>query len=207
MATRKIYNIKSIQARNYNILDLGLYASYMGKPESKFVAMNYGGSGSGKSVHALKFSDFYARHYGKVLYNSHEEAIHKTIQDRINDFEISAPKLYVGDRLSYEEMCYKIERNYYRLAVIDSVQYMNFTMPQLHEMRERFKKRNLSILMVSFGDSKGNPTNAKPLLHASDIKLFFKDGKVHSHGRYLSKPVDKVLFVPNQTVQQGKLFD
>ena len=44
MATRKIYNIKSIQARNYNILDLGLYASYMGKPESKFVAMNYGGS-------------------------------------------------------------------------------------------------------------------------------------------------------------------
>ncbi len=198
MAARNIYNIKSIQERNYKILDLGKYSPLMGRPENRFTAMMYGESGSGKSVFTLQFADYYSHYYGKVLYNSHEEGVNQTIKDRITDFDIKSPKLWVGNKLDYEQMCHKIERNYYRLVVVDSVQYMNFSFEQLKEMRERFKKRHLSIVLVSFGQSQGKPAGAGAidLLHASDIKLFFKNGTCHSHGRYLSKPVSQRLFVP-----------
>ncbi len=206
MAQRKIFNIKSVKGKSYKTLDIGDYNQLFGRPESKFTAMNYGASGGGKSVFTLQFGAYYANNIGKVLYNSHEEGVNQSLRDRIVEFEIDAPRLYFGNKLSYEEMCYKIERNYYRLVIIDSVQYMNFTYEQLKELRERFNRRLLSVMMVSFGNTKGSPDKAKELLHASDIKAFFKNGRVNITSRYLSKPVDKVLYQPQQATTQGLLF-
>lgn len=205
MATRKIYNVKSVKEKRYHSLDLGPFSQLVGKPEGKFVGMGYGEPGGGKSVWMLRFADFYASNVGKVLYNSHEEGVRQTLRDRINDFGIQSPRLYFGNGLTYDEMVHKIERNYYRMAIVDSVQYMGFTYDQLRELRERFAKRHFSLMMVSFGSSKGSPSCDKNLLHACDIKLFFKDGKVYSHGRGLAKPVTQVLFNANEN-QQLSLF-
>ncbi len=205
MGKREIYNIKSIKAKKYRVLDLGKYNEWFGDVEGRFNGMFYGESGSGKSVAALQFAQFYANNIGKVLYNSHEEGVRKTIQDRVLDFEIEADKLWIADAMPFERMMYKITRNYYRLVVIDSIQYMEFTFDQLQEMRETFAKRHLSILMVSFG-KKNNPDKAKEHLHACDVKCFFSNGKVLSYGRYLSKPVTKQLFVPTGTVNHPTLF-
>lgn len=205
MSKREIYNIKSIKNKKYNVLDLGDYNEWFGDVEGRFNGMFYGESGSGKSVAALQFSQFYANNVGKVLYNSHEEGVRKTIQDRVIDFEIDAQKLWIADAMPFERMMHKIKRNYYRLVVIDSVQYMGFTFDQLQEMREEFSKRHLSILMVSFG-SKNKPDGAKDHLHASDVKCFFSAGKVFSYGRYLNKPVTKQLFVQTGVIYQPTLF-
>ena len=189
----KIFNVKSVRERNYDTLDLGeRFNELLGRPEAKFTAMLYGGSGCGKSVFALQLADYFAKHYGKVLYNSHEE-INQTLSNRIQSFNIDAPKLYFGNKLDLDEMMHKIKRNYYRMVIIDSVQYMEFTEEQYKYLRETFAKRKLAIVMVSFG-TKGNPTKAKDLLHASDIKAFFKDGKIDVMSSYLSKPKVKRLF-------------
>lgn len=208
MATKQIYSIKALKEKNFKTLEFhDEYKLLFGNPERKFVAEAYGESGSGKSVFLLKFANYFAKNFGKTLYNSHEEGANQTIQNRINNFDIDANKLFVANALPFETMCTKIERNYYRLLIIDSVKYMGFTFSQLKELRERFAKRQLSIIMVDFGKIQGKPLSGVDLLHASDVKLFFRNGRVYSTSRYLATPVEKQLFFPQKSgIRQQTLF-
>ena len=207
MAKQQIFSIQALQNKKFKTLELNEeYKLLFGNPERKFTGIFYGESGSGKSVQMLKFADYFAKNFGKTLYNSHEEGVNQTIQDRINNFDISATKLYVANALSFEDMCEKIERNYYRLVVIDSVKYMGFTFTQLKELRKRFANRQLSVLMVDFGSAKGRPDSGRDLLHACDVKIYFKDGRVYSVSRYLDAPAEKQLFIPQRKTNQPTLF-
>lgn len=207
MAKREIFSVKALKEKKYHTMQLAPeYAKLMGEPERKFTAIHYGESGSGKSVHTLKFADYFAKNFGKVLYNSHEESINKTIQDRINNFNINAERLFVANAVNFSKMCDYIHKNYYKLVIIDSVKYMNFTIDQLKELRTSFAKRQISVIMIDFGSSKGNPASGKDLIHASDVKMYFKDGRVNSISRYLDKPVDVQLFNPHEDKRQYNLF-
>lgn len=195
-----------MKEKKFHTLDFDeFYAKLMGKPERKFTMMCYGESGSGKSVFLVKFANYFAKQFGKSLYNSHEEGANQTIQNRINNYDIDAVKLFIGDAMTFEDMCTVIEKNYYRLIVIDSVKYMSFTFNQLKELRKRFANRQLCIVMVDFGSAKGSPDSGKDLIHASDVKMYFKNGRVYSISRYLDTPVELQLFHPNksQTAQQS----
>lgn len=208
MAKKRIFSVKAIKQKRYEFLDLEpKYKELMGEPERNFTAILYGESGSGKSVFALQFAEYFADNFGKVLYNSHEEGANKTIQDRVNNFEVDAKRLWIADCFDFEEMCDYIQRNYYRLVIIDSVKYMRFTIEQLKELRERFSRRQITILMIDFGAAKGSPASGKDLIHASDVKMFFKNGTVHSTSRYLDKPNQKQLFKPQTANNQPTLFD
>jgi predicted ATP-dependent serine protease len=191
----KIISVKTLKKKTYETLDLGDdYNALFGRMQTKFVMMCYGASGSGKSVFALKLAERLSGE-GKVLYNSHEEKDNKTLQDRVNDFNITASGLYFGISLDFDEMLEEIRRKRYSFVVIDSVQYMNFTYSQLKQLCDTFrKKKKLGIIMVSFGNNRDNPDKARDLLHASDVKCFFKHGKLNVVSRYLSSPVDRFLF-------------
>lgn len=207
MGARDIFNVKTIQEKKYDTLELGEYDKLFGCCESRFTAMLYGHSGSGKSVFALELADYLAKNVGKTLYNSHEEKVNQTLQSRINDWNIGASKLFFGNALKFDRMMDVIRKNYYRVVVIDSVNYMDFTGEQLKELRTVFAKRKLVVVMVSFGDKMGAPsggTCGKDLLHASDVKCFFKGGKLNITSRYLKAPVDKNLF--GRVDPQLKLF-
>ena len=200
---KKIYSVKSMKDKRFHVLEFNeFYAKLMGKPERNFTMMCYGESGSGKSVFLMQFSDYFAKTFGKSLYNSHEEGANQTIQNRINNFNIDAQKLFVADAMTFDEMCTAIEKNYYRLVIIDSVKYMGFTFNQLRDLRKRFAKRLLCICIVDFGSSKGSPDSGKDLLHASDVKMYFKNGRVYSISRYLEAPVEHQLFMPQKSTNQ-----
>lgn len=205
---RDIYNVKTIREKKYDTLDLGGYNKLFGQCESRFVATLYGHSGSGKSVFALRLADYMAKNIGKTLYNSHEEKINQTIRDRINEWDINASRLFFGNALKFDRMVDVIRKNYYRTVIIDSVKYMDFTDDQLKELREVFAKRKLSIIMVNFGDKLGIPSGTwgKDLLHASDVKCFFKGGRLNVTSRYLQSPVDQVLFGKKSANTQLTLF-
>lgn len=204
------YNINEIMRRNYQSLNLGeYYTSLMGVPEPKFVGMFYGQPGGGKSVFAIQFADYLAKHHGKVYYNSHEERIKRTLRMRIEEFDINATKrLQFGDAVPFNRMMDKIQSNHYRFIFIDSVQYMQFTFDQLQEMSHHFRKRLLSIIMISFGASWGNPDKARELLYASDIKAFFymEDdyGMAKFASRYKSTIVKTELFQVQEEIIKRK---
>jgi len=202
-----IYNSKTVANKTYDILPFNdFYLSLIGEAEAKFVGMFYGESGGGKSVFALQFADWFADNVGKALVNSHEERLNKTLSDRIRNFKIDSTNLYFADRMPFDLMVKKIKSNYYRLVVIDSVQAMGFTSKQLKELVKIFSKRKLVVLMISFGKSKGNPTDAVDLLHDCDVKTFFKAGRVEFTSRYLDQPVSKTLYIPNRKNNTPTLF-
>jgi archaellum biogenesis ATPase FlaH len=198
----KIISIKTLKNKQYETINLGdEYNALFGTLQSRFVMMCYGPSGSGKSVFALRLAARLAKE-GKVLYNSHEEKDNKTLQDRTIEFEIEAPRLFIGVSLDFDQMVAKIKSNHYHFIVIDSVQYMAFTYDQLIALGEVFKrKKKFGVIMVSFGNTAGNPDRAKELLHASDVKCFFKNGGVNVVSRYLKNPVGKLLFSTRNTNQ------
>ncbi len=197
---RGIFSVKAIREKKYNPMLLNdEFRNIMGDVDSKFIGTLYGKSGSGKSVFALRFADWFAANIGKALYNSHEEGINKTIQDRIKQFNISSQKLYFGNKLNYDDLCRKIVANKYRLVVIDSIKYMGLTPEQLDDFRHRFRKRTICLLMVAFGTGRGQTDGCKDHLHASDVKLYFDNGKVFSHGRYISAPKTVQIFKHKNT--------
>lgn len=61
--------------------------------------------------------------------------------------------------------------------------------------------------MVDFGLVKDKPASGIDLLHASDVKMFFKNGRVHCTSRYTPRPVEKQLFTPQSAKKQPTLFD
>jgi len=202
-------SIGQLKAKKYETIDLGeRFSSLFGIPQTKFVMMMYGRSGCGKSVFTLQLCEELSKH-GKVLYNSHEEQDNKTLQDRVNDFEISSKKITIAVSVPFEAFCDKIKRGHYSYAVIDSTQFMAFTYDQLKLLIQLFKrKKKFGIIMVSRGDSKYNPKNAVEHLHACDVKCYFKSGHIDVESRYLKAPVSKRLFAPEiqNTNGQTSLF-
>jgi hypothetical protein len=199
-------NIKQLKQRKYTPVDLGEYTDLLGNIDGKCTIMCYGSSGSGKSTFVLKLSDYLAGKYGKVIYNSHEEKLNKSLQQRVQNYNISNPNLYFAPGWDFETLMDKILKLKYRVVVIDSVQYMKFTYEQLIELKERFSRRNILLILVSFGSTLGKTDGADKLLFASDIKMHFNQGILTSISRYLDKPVKKQLFNPKQT-NGGGLFD
>lgn len=194
----RIININTLKKIRYDELDMGeYYNSLFGQIEARTSIFIYGTSGSGKSVFVIKLANYFADRYGKVLYCSHEEAFKKSIQDRSNLFKIESKKLYVGQSIYFDFLMKKIKANYYRMVIIDSVQYMNFTYQQLQELTETFKKRKLIPVLVSFGTAYKKPTCHADIMHACDIKMYFDAGMVTVDSRYLHETRKVRLFTPN----------
>jgi|SRR6185503_6045654 len=194
MTNNRIISLKTLKEKKFYTMELGKFSELIGEPEAKCNIMVYGPSGSGKTVWVLQLAEYVSKHYGKVLYDCHEEGFNKTVQTRANQFNIESDKLYFGNGLSFEFLIKKIKANYYRAIVIDSVQYAKFTIEQLQKLRDEFAKRKLMIILVSFGTAVGSTKNANDLLHACDIKCFIKAGSMEVASRYLGEPKTVRLF-------------
>ncbi|MBN2259831.1 MAG: AAA family ATPase, partial [Clostridiales bacterium] len=189
--------------------DMGpYYNSLMGVIEAKSSIFIYGTSGSGKSVFVISLANFFANNFGKVLYCSHEEALKKSLRDRSNNFNIESKKLFVGENIDFSYLLEKIKRNYYRMVIIDSVQYMQFSYDQLKELNTIFKKRKLILVLVSFGTAYKKPGCNNDIMHACDVKIFFDAGVATVDSRYLSEVRKNRIFTPRTSlaVQSPTLF-
>jgi archaellum biogenesis ATPase FlaH len=205
----RIINIKTLKEKKYDELDLGEYYNKLfGQVESKTLFFFYGTSGSGKSVFTMSFANFLCDHIKlKGLYCSHEEALKKSMRDRANNFKIESKRLYIGQNIDFNTLLDKIRRNYYRLAIIDSVQYMRFTYEQLKQLNAEFTKRKLIVILASFGTAYKNPSCSNEIMHACDVKVFFDAGVATIDSRYLDTVKKIRLFSPQTTaIQQQSLF-
>jgi len=205
----RIINIKTLKGKRYDEIDMGdYYNSLLGVMEAKTSIFIYGTSGSGKSVFIITLADFFANKFGKVLYCSYEEATKKSIRDRSNNFKIESPRLYVGENIGFDYLIEKIRRNYYRMVILDSVQYMQFTYEQLKELNTQFKKRKLILVLVSFGTAYKKPSCNNSIMHACDVKIFFDAGIATVDSRYLPEVRKTRIFTPKTSlaVQSPTLF-
>lgn len=205
----RIININTLKNKKYDELDLGKYYNDLfGVIESRTSFFMYGTSGSGKSVFVIQLANFFCDTFNsKGLYCSHEEALKKSFRDRSNNFNIESKKLYIGENIDFDTLTLKIQRNYYRLVIIDSVQYMRFTYEQLQELTKTFAKRKFIPVLVSFGTAYKKPACDVKIMHACDVKMFFDKGVATIDSRYLSATKKVRLFTPETTaIAQASLF-
>lgn len=195
---RETYSIKALKERNYDTLQLDpQWAALMGEITPKCLIMAYGHSHSGKSVTALKLGVHIAElQKGKILVDSHEEGVNKSVRDRCEKHGIDYPKLSFTPGLPFERLMHKIKTTGPRVVVIDSVQYSKLTEEQLRTLRTTFAKRKLVVILVSFGTGEGSTLGANALLHDADVKMWHHKGQVTVHSRFLGESVEATLFKP-----------
>lgn len=141
----------------------------------------------------------------KACIAPHEEALKKSMQDRSNNFNIESERLYIGENIDFKTLMIKIKDNYYRLVIIDSVQYMNFTYEQLKEFTKTYAKRKLTPIFVSFGTAYKKPDCSHKIMHACDVKVFFDKGVATIDSRYLDTTKKVRLFSPKTEIGKSQV--
>ena len=209
---KKAISVNSLRQKQFKTLAFtGEWLENMGEPERNFRAVFYGPGGSGKSTYVLKFANYLGKHFGKVLYNSFEEGISKSLQTRCVQHGIDAKRLYFYDRLTFDEFCEKMKRGYYRVGIIDSLQYMNFTYAQYRKLVKLFPTK--AFIFISQVNNAGKTKGGSDILHAVDIKIHVIGGQAHIQSRYApgSKTVqlfggqqEDINLFTYQHIQNGK---
>lgn len=198
-----VISVKTLREKNFHSLEFtGQWYDWLGNPERNFKAIIYGPSGSGKSTFALKFVAYLAESFGKVLYNSHEEGFSQTLQDRIIENDIKAKNLFFADRMSYDDMCEKVKRGYYKFAVIDSLQYMGFKYSEYKNFKDRFPRKGL--IVISQTNNRGTIKGGTDIIHACDIKIKIHHGRAEIISRFAKGTQTVTLFKPKSS--QPTLF-
>lgn len=165
---KDIMSLKDLQKARFKILPLtGVWRDSMGTPSEGFSVMIYGQSGQGKSTFAINFSEYLANNFGAVLYNSAEEGINLTLQDKMKNLE--SDDLFISHQKDFNSMKRYLKNSKCKFVVLDSVNHMNLTPDNVEGLRNMDKTRSfISIHQVTkTGDFKGD----NKFLHNCDTEI------------------------------------
>lgn len=202
----RVINVQTLLNKRYHeVTDIAeRYQVLFGIPERNFKMAIAGPSTSGKSSWALLLADHLADVWGKTLYNSWEEGHGKTIQARAMERGIQSRKLYIADRMPFEEMLAKVKRNAYRISIIDSIRFMDLSEEQYRELVATHKRK--AFIFIGHGDNYGKMEGGALIWKDADIKVFIKDGKAKISSRYTGGQVEIRLFKPKHYSSQISLL-
>jgi molybdopterin-guanine dinucleotide biosynthesis protein len=169
---KRALSVSELLAKKYRTLDFqGTWLDAFGQPESRGVWFIWGASGSGKSTFVCQLCKELSR-FGRVVYNSLEEADSFTIQRSFADAglaEVRRRVLLVYE--SMEDLSARLsESKSPAFAIIDSFQYTRMNYGQYINFKERH--RDKLIIFVSHAEGK-QPTgrSAKGVMYDSSLKI------------------------------------
>lgn len=165
---KQVMTLSDLQNARFNTLEFtGDWKEMMGTPEEKFSVMIYGESGQGKSTFAIKFSEYLANNFGAVLFNSAEEGISLTLQDKLKD--LKSDNFFIAHHKDFNAIKKHLKISTCKFVVIDSINHMNLTPENVEELRNMDKTRGfVSIHQVT---KKGEFKGDNKFLHNCDIEI------------------------------------
>jgi len=154
---KKAWGINDFLAKKFKTYKFdGLWLESFGEPEINFRMLIPGQKKNGKTNFAIMLAKYLAG-FGKVLYNSHEQGISKTLQDVIKIYNLQevAGKI-MFQKYTFEEMVqYLSQKGSPRFVIIDSQHYMKLTIDQYKRLVELFPRK--SFIVICWGDKSGEP--------------------------------------------------
>lgn len=165
---KNVMSLRDLQKARFKTLQFeGNWKDLMGTPQEQFSMMIYGQSGQGKSTFAINFSEYLANNFGAVLYNSAEEGINLTLQDKMKN--LKSDDLFISHQKDFNSMKKYLKNSQCKFVVLDSVNHMNLTPENVEELRAMDKTRGfISIHQVTkTGEFKGD----NKFLHNCDIEI------------------------------------
>ena len=190
MSKIRTLSVTELSKKQFQCLEFdGDWKEMFGNPEVNFRLMFYGPPKSGKSTMVLKFSNYLAEKFGKVLYNSHEEGHSETLKKRIIDNQITSKSLFIGHLIPFEEMLAIIKPRRYRFIIIDSVNYMNMNYHQYQLLIKTYPTKG--FIFIAQVNGKGAVKGGTDIKHAVDGTVYMSNGTAHIQTR----------FAPEKTIQ------
>lgn len=165
---KNVISLRDLQKARFKTLQFtGNWKELMGTPEERFSVMIYGQSGQGKSTFAINFAEYLSNNFGTVLFNSAEEGISLTLQDKLKN--LKSTDLFISHHKDFNSMKKHLKTSTCKFVVLDSVNHMNLTPENVEELRNMDKTRGfISIHQVTkTGDFKGD----NKFLHNCDVEI------------------------------------
>ena len=168
---KKAVGINDFLERQFKELPFeGIWLDTFGTPERNFRMLIPGQPKNGKTDFCIKFAKYICQ-WGKLLYNTWEQGVSKTLQDAIrrnNMQEVSGKIMF--HQLTFEDLItYLKAKGSPRFIIIDSRDYMNLTADQYKTLIELFPRK--SFIVICWGDKDGKPkgTHAEAISFMVDI--------------------------------------
>lgn len=178
MAKQRNYSVSDIG--NWKFKDVGLppeWAAHLGDITENFRMLIQGPSGHGKTEYSMMLAKMLTQYYGKVNFNSSEQGRSSTFQKawmRNKMSEITPGKFMLcsKEKKLFDVWFESLTRpNSGRVAMLDSIDYMELKIGQYKKLNDRFKHK--SIIMTCWDDPMD--INSKKIKYNCDIKVEVKD--------------------------------
>ncbi|MGY3054348.1 uncharacterized protein YlzI (FlbEa/FlbD family) [Pedobacter sp. UYEF25] len=177
---------KELDKIKFDLFDFtGEWFEAFSKPERNGMWFIWGNSGNGKTTFVLKMVKYLAN-FEKVIYNSLEEGVRKTMQDafrKVGMNEVNGKVLLVKE--SIDDLIIRLKkRRSAKIAVIDSTQYSGLNFKAWLKLKAMFPE--VLFILVSQADGKkpkGRP--ADDIHYDADLKIWVEGHRAISKGRYI----------------------
>lgn len=152
------------------------WRNFIGDPAPGFTAMVFGMPKMGKSYLCLDFAGYLARTHGKVLYVAKEEKLDMTLQNKVNEKNVSHDNLTVADGIP-------ADLSPYDFIFLDSVNKLGLTSKDLDKLKVDNKGKSFIYVFqaTKAGKFKGN----NEFQHDVDVVIEVPErGKAVQYGRF-----------------------
>lgn len=152
----------------------GAWAEFLGRPSHNFCMSVTGSPGHGKSSFCVRFAYELSINHGAVLYNTSEEGISKTMQNKIIDAGAVSSQLHVSDFTTMEALMANVPVGRYQFIFLDSLSDMGITPKGLRILRKHY--HNSSIIVICQATKKGQMRGSNVIAHDVDTVINVADG-------------------------------
>ena len=162
--------VSALDYRKIEIPTIAMSPEYdylFGMPSRDFYMVIHGLPGNGKTSFAVKFSQYFHKHHGKVLYLASEQSgIDLSLQDILKKNKATF-SIHTNPRQLTEEHLLAAFKNY-DLIILDSATDLGFYPSEVKKLQEQSGKALISILQST---KDGGFKGSQEWLHDVDISL------------------------------------
>lgn len=165
------------------------WSSFLGEPEIKFSYLIYGKPGQGKSTFALKFAHYLASEKGKVIYNSSEEGVSKTLVDNLKRLSAANQYFLVTQCKTLDELTAMLKQNPSPFVFIDSANNMNIKAQDIETLKKMFPKN--SFIVINQSTKEGLLRGSQEFNHNADTVIKIENGVAQTEKNRYGKSGEK----------------
>jgi len=167
-----------------------IWQTLFGRPGENFSMMFHGEPGNGKTILLLKFSQYLAEMFGRVLYISSEEFSSPTMTKKVQDFLSPRP-----ERLHFAESLEQPDLSQYDFIILDSVNHLKLKESDYDKLRATYP--NAAFIFILQHTKGGYFKGGKDWEHNAEIVGEVVKGVIN---------ISKNRYAPNNSLDFFKYF-
>ena len=145
----------------------GEWKKLMGTPESNFGMMVYGKAGQGKSYFCLELASYLGNNFGDVIYNSSEEGLSLSLQNKVQTMDMT--NIHLGTAKDLIALQMLLSQSPYKFVFLDSLNDMKISSKDFKQLKSMHPDKAFIGILQS--TKSGSFKGSNDYEHDMDISL------------------------------------